>query len=902
MLAFDGYENSAQNLTNLYAPTIEGIRQGTVGDKTAVVLVDLTDQNDPYLTDHILVIEDGVIVDTLTQLPQSDGTLSSPAAYEYDMTDGGMLGGFVKWARDSYPADKTTFSFIGHGQFAMPATELDGVFTSNGNPSPTPNEPPAPSIFPAPQPLPALVWATPNPTDAHTTLAGNVSGIITPHALAHAMEIATDNGNNPLDVLDVVHCFAQSLEQAYELSNPDGTPYAAYMVGSPNYAFYTPTMPGAALAAIDATMDAETLAATMMHAYDTELSSADTLDGDSSTVEYPRSITVLKSDALAPLKNSFDYLSTHLINSAFATDAPRTVARLKAAQGQVGVYYDSDYCSGEFNLDKEDALMDVGSLAQGLINQFNQPSQYPSDSLITAAAYAIRSAANNVVVTQTLAAHATGIPAFTGNPSQSTWVLDDNDSVGLSVFADLHGNDLGSDQYRLSWYTRYYTHTITNSLQFVQPLPASNPNTWADVIDRYWQVRVGDGDVISTEACLPVFPLVAESAEFSIDQLIYPIANVPMFFGSETALGGSVTITGSVSSVPVQFRVIDGITNTPEFTTTVHTSPLLTGTHYIEALETWTVDRTPFHVEMIVNPAGAISETIAADNVYLSSAYYAMSSGTPFTLTATTGIQWTDGSGSVPITFTSTVSPVDILTAKTYGFVASSDVHTQVPVLIDTSLLGEMDNLSETKPYMIPVTAQAGVHEVDIWAQAGGLLSTSPQRIRINYAPPNVSLQPNDVDHFVFEADANDVIELTATFPTGVDVLVWKPGALLQAAQIPSSGTATFTSTIAGLYVVEVRAGATNATYTLTSTRNGTPNARFVGNTAAQRLPSVETVIVEAQRPEFLAPKPQPEYFPVTSVGLSEIETTQPASIPIVIVILLLCLASVTRQAIRRDN
>jgi hypothetical protein len=175
-----------------------GIVAATEGapDKRALVLVDQDGEADT----RIFEVYNGVVT-AIAGLPDSSGVLSL-ALNEYDMTDGNTLGGFLKWTLDEYAtaATKTTFSYVSHGTFLAPAVDFSTIFTDTT----TLNNRSAQSspLFP----LPSIVYVKSALTDQHPQ-----PGLITPHALQVALDVGTNNGSNPLDVLDIVHCFSASI-------------------------------------------------------------------------------------------------------------------------------------------------------------------------------------------------------------------------------------------------------------------------------------------------------------------------------------------------------------------------------------------------------------------------------------------------------------------------------------------------------------------------------------------------------------------------------------------------------------------------------------------------------------------------------------------------------------------
>ena len=180
MFSADTYLTTSSTIAPYNDPTIQGLIDATVANpnKKVVVLADLDSGNDT----HILLIENGVVSNILG-LPNANGVLDT-AISEYDMTDGAQLGGFLKWALANHATatTKTTLSYVGHGTYLAPDTDwsiLDQRSAQN-------------SLFP----LPYRVTSNYGWTDVHPQ-----KSVITPYALQQMLEIGTDGGATPLDVL-----------------------------------------------------------------------------------------------------------------------------------------------------------------------------------------------------------------------------------------------------------------------------------------------------------------------------------------------------------------------------------------------------------------------------------------------------------------------------------------------------------------------------------------------------------------------------------------------------------------------------------------------------------------------------------------------------------------------------
>ncbi len=477
------------DLTQYHPATIQELIAASEDEpnKTSVVLVDLDGIDDT----HISIISNGVETQ-VNGLPDVNGMLT-PAS-EYDMTDGEHLGGFLKWTLDNY-ADtntKTSLSFYGHGTFLAPEIDLGSIFTGNEEMAELSRQ--DIPLFP----MPHIVGAFPNFTDVHPEKA-----LITPYAIRQMLEIGTSDGANPIEVLDLTHCFALSLEEIYEISNDGGTQYADMIVGSANYAYFGPSMPAKALTALNPDDDAATMATDLMTAYEDEIALADLNDGNPD-VDYPRTLAVIDSAALTGIKLLFDEIAVELM-SEFAADPVGTVAKLQSAAQNSPSYYDTTYCTEDFALEPSDGLRDVGAFLTQLRVEFGLSSEvgiHAEQARVLLAGAVIERATAN------------GIPSFVTSQTPM-WAFDQSNTLGISIYADLIGEtDPDNDTIRnLSWHAIFYTDDSVTETGIDNPHPyrfiTGENVTWADVMPLYWETRTqAEGLTVKTEACLTELPVI----------------------------------------------------------------------------------------------------------------------------------------------------------------------------------------------------------------------------------------------------------------------------------------------------------------------------------------------------------------------------------------------------------
>lgn len=476
LLAFDNDVNSPANLTARYGETLQGIVAATATveamDKKAVVLADLSGDGNT----HILTIENGVVM-TETGLINVNGVLDSTLT-EYDMADGQQLGQFLKWALTHHGATKNIVSYVGHGMYLAPDVDLSG-FSSGARSA-------ANSLFP----LAYHIGAHPDYTDSTPE-----SSLITPYDLQQMLEIGTNGGTNPIDVLNLIHCFSATVEELYELANDGGTPYATMITASPNYTFFDGPMLGDALSLVDAGDTAEDMSADILTAYDDAIAQHDLVDGNAD-VEHPRHLIAVESALLPPIKTAMDELSTVLLQE-FSTDATVAYQDLAAAHAATTQFYDTTYCAPQdWNMTTEDALVDVASFMSQIETTFGES--------VETKAQLVRVAANAAVI-HTVSHDGT---PWIAAPLTPTWQFNGS---GLALFADLQGIVNGNER-TLSWVSRFYTDTTTIDNTDDNPHPylfVQGTDTWADVFLAFWQAAPS-GLTLETEACLPSLPPVAE--------------------------------------------------------------------------------------------------------------------------------------------------------------------------------------------------------------------------------------------------------------------------------------------------------------------------------------------------------------------------------------------------------
>jgi len=469
---------------------LDAIQSATATDanKVALILLDRAGANNT----QILFIYGGK-VEPVAGLPDLTTSQLNLALQEYDTANQLALGAFIQWARTTHPAPQTTLTYVGHGVPVAPADAMHyisetvrtasmltvGDNTGNGN-----------TIILRP----SKRFMTPGfRTDEQA------DALISPYALAEALRIGTNNGANPLTVLDIAHCFGGTIEEFYELANPGGAPFAQVMLGSPNYTYSGSTLLNRALLAIQPGQAAPTLATAIVQAYDAALDEADKSDPQPNVVNHPRVLVAVESSKLAAIKQGVDALAAALLQSLNGSPAATNDTKAKIALAQQNSQkYDTTMCDTpdrkqDWRLDDEDALSDLADFALQLRNQFDPTS------VIYRAASDLLTQTNAAVIGVPI--RVAGTPWFASDP-KPLWTFHSN-TAGIALYTDFHGISIKGTTF-LGWQAHWYNKGDTDNLHPYAFVQGTQP-TWADVLQRFWQ---DGGNGVETIACAAKFPTV----------------------------------------------------------------------------------------------------------------------------------------------------------------------------------------------------------------------------------------------------------------------------------------------------------------------------------------------------------------------------------------------------------
>ena len=462
ILAFDNNPNEPMSLSAYYTPTIQSIAHGTTGHlrKTAVILADL----DGGLDTHILVAEDGKLspIVGLPELRQDGSIQLNDSIEEMDMASGEALGTFLRWARETYggqaaSGQATTLSFLGHGESIVP--KVNYLPTTEMTPDletpPTADEPAEDDADRNEEPIPPLPahWRVHQGfTDYHS------ASLLSIYDLGLALSMATNDGADPFNVVDLVQCFSSSIEELYELH-----PYAKTILGAPNYTYSKPDMVGKALKAVEPAMSASMMATTILSTYDNELPS----EG------HPRLLVGVESSKIPAIKDAWDQTSFHLVEALNQEkEVDETKIRIQTAYTQ-SAKYDTTLCNQvDFALAPPDAMSDMSDFATQLSSAFGQTSPVGSWALTTTAQI------DDAIIARF--AHG-GIPWFAEGENPPEWSLH---GPGISLFTDFSADSVDNLSWQAYWYSDTVSARVPHPFQFLQN--SADGASWADVFTRYW--------------------------------------------------------------------------------------------------------------------------------------------------------------------------------------------------------------------------------------------------------------------------------------------------------------------------------------------------------------------------------------------------------------------------------
>lgn len=823
-LALDNDPVSTNNLTAYHRASIKAITAATAGnsEKIAIVLVDLTGDGNTRL----LQIENGIAW-PITTLP-AVGDEPAITIREFDMTNGKLLGRVIKWARDTHPADNSYFAYIGHGLPLAPKTDVSDIF---------PDSVTASSVRAVDDVLPPLPpsrkWSHPDITDF------NDQGLISPYELQQALEIGTDDGQNPLTVLDLTHCFAASIEEFYELSNPAGQPYAEVMIGSPNYTYFGPEIMQRSLVRMTPDQTPSDMANVIVGDYQKVLLEADAKITDTNEFGgHPHILVAVDSSKLQPIKDTIDAMSSALLEPGIFNEIKISDAYTNSLK------YDTTYCAPQdWETKPPDGLSDLADFATKLADEYSTISEVQQH------ASAISTLVESAIITST---SKIGRPWFAETAPKPLWEFGGS---GLAIYTDFVGEkgideETNEETQFISWHSYWYTDTVRlandeipldypneRPFAFVQ---SEDSKTWADVFNRVWQSKPARGDF-----CLPEFPPVVTDGELSFERVVFPLDLPGMLsVDAPTRLAVAVRTENEAQNALVEFKIADatGVI----FTNTVSAGDMITGVHMVESTSLF----TPSVVGTVV-----LTATLDPDNRFIESdeihntitQEYIVNSGvfTRPTVFADTPSQWVI-ENQINVTVTQDLGDeINDIRVFLYQYqpadgapdmqVASKVTATNpilpsgkiVPIFPDGSVVFEKIVTGEsTSIPLSPWPLAPGPIEMHIWGYRGTNPSRFPAIVKFNYTPPDIPIAEGETQYFLFEAAVNDAVELELDLlddvGTDANLFVWHTDnywSIDEGSIDKGDDKIGFVVPFEGEYVVGVY-GETDATYNLVASHS----------------------------------------------------------------------------------
>lgn len=587
-LAFDSSSYTVGNLFPQIEASMESLIKESKNREHAIGVVLADDYGEDNTT--VTLVYDGLTA-VLPALPTESGWVDSDLQ-EYNMSDGKALGGALRWTRYAFPEETITFTFVGHGSAVMPNIDVQSGDALSENQGGSVLTMPAwivaePAWIVA-EPAwivaePAWIVAEPSyATDSHPI------SMISMQDLAEALRAVVDNNQKQIDIVNLLHCFSLSIEEAHELA-----PFTSAIIGNANYAFFDADMPGEMLKTMNEGSDdnALDLAADMMYAYDNLLPQ----DG------YPRTMAVVNTAEVLDIKTEWDNTANALLD-ALASNRRQTRNQLVKAY-LASTKYDTTSCDSEFSLKSPDAMVDMYEFATHISGQFGaespvgQAAQNTADQL-DQAVYAVT--------------NQSGLPWF-GDSETAEWQFT---GKGISLYADLLGIQQ-EDSTTLSWQAAYYTKMASpyNQTPFAFVAGSEEDTTWADVLRQFW-----GREAISAESCLITIPPDFDRAEVKVvshsEEAVFSI-----FEGMQIDIAAQIELDTPLRNAIIQFDI--ELPNGDRITDEVKSGRLAVGINNVPMSSkiqysawSWNND---YDITITVDPYNYIIEENEDDNTYTGS-------------------------------------------------------------------------------------------------------------------------------------------------------------------------------------------------------------------------------------------------------------------------------------------
>ncbi|MBC8076194.1 MAG: fibronectin type III domain-containing protein, partial [Chloroflexales bacterium] len=443
-----------------YVPMVKGrLRFGSQFNPNVRVVM-LSDRNGADDTE-VVTIAGG-------QVTPTEAVFARWGTRELDTADVDVLAWFLRYARESFPAEREIVSIIGHGIALVPEVAWAEIEVRRADVAALASKQTIP-------PLPKGVEDTP----------GDVTdrGFLSTVGLGRALAQATDNGAKPFDLLFLDQCFQGNLDTLYELRGA-----ADNFIASPNYAWlaapYDQYLPLLAPAA-----SAEQIGINIITRYERNLND-----------HHPNAIFGVRRADLDSIATATSNLGSALHQAVRGGDHAPIANAVVAAQ-----YVDTTQCGRQnLTLGPPDELIGLGSLATNLRREFPAGDRY-----------GVRVAAQNVLdaLNSVYKRSRTGVPYIA--PGEF-WNYDDS----ITVLAPLPRNSPRG----VAWRTSIYTETV--------PLAATwtpSPTLAISVTASFAYVRDGSWDEFLAEwHTTPLAPTVGQWCHYIPPALVAPAEAEPL--------------------------------------------------------------------------------------------------------------------------------------------------------------------------------------------------------------------------------------------------------------------------------------------------------------------------------------------------------------------------------------
>lgn len=397
---------------------LESFRVGTAINPDVQVVL-LVDRLGKYNTE-IVEVSNGV-VETSQVIPW----LEPQHVFELDTASPNNIATFLQWGRETYPAGRTMVTFIGHGTGPSPALTMPGRAI----------------VPPLPRPYRQRPIDVTNGQYTSTT------------ELGETLNLATNNGADPFDIVFLDQCFGGSIEGLYEIREA-----AELFIASPNYAWGAFPYDAYLASFVTATTN-EDIANAVLTQYQAALDES-----------HPNSIFWTRRTEIETIAAQASTLADAL-RGEIAQNSDLILQASLASQ-----FADTTLTTGDFTLAPPDELIGLGSFATNLQASFplTSPVGLAAGDLLTSL---------QIVQSQTLSQ--TGSPW--SNPN-TTWAYTDSFTILAPLTRTLTTNEI--------WRASIYTDTENLPAHWIvepaNPVPVLINTPLIFTVDHSWDEFISE--------------------------------------------------------------------------------------------------------------------------------------------------------------------------------------------------------------------------------------------------------------------------------------------------------------------------------------------------------------------------------------------------------------------------